>query len=92
MIGSWRFCVVIDPHNYQTIFFTNYFTLCMDKLHVHFDNIIVIGDLNYDLTVPTKSKALKSVCDSFYLRSLVTKARCFTKKCTAVAYRRDLDK
>ena len=40
--------------------FTNDFTLCMDKLHVHFDNIIVIGDLNYDLTVPTKSKVTSS--------------------------------
>ena len=58
---------------------TNDFTLCMDKLHVHFDNIIVIGDLNYDLTVPTKSKALKSVCDIFDLSSLVKKATCFTK-------------
>ena len=58
---------------------TNDFTLCMDKLHVHFDNIIVIEDLNYDLTVPTKSKALKSVCDIFDLSSLVKKATCFTK-------------
>ena len=59
--------------------FTNDFTVCMDKLHVHFDNIIVIGDLNYDLTVPTKSKALKSHCDVFDLSSLVKKATCFTK-------------
>ena len=29
--------------------FTNDFTVCMDNLHVQFDNIIVIGDLNYDL-------------------------------------------
>ena len=59
--------------------FTNDFTVCMDNLHVHFDNIIVIGDLNYDLTVPTKSNALKSVCDVFDLSSLVKKATCFTK-------------
>ena len=53
----------------------------MDNLHVdlHFDNIIVIGDLNYDLTVPSRSKALKSVCDVFDLSSLVKKATCFTK-------------
>ena len=52
--------------------FTNDFTVCMDNLHVHFDNIIVI-------TVPTKSKALKSVCDVFDLSSLVKLATCFTK-------------
>ena len=54
--------------------FTSDFTVFMDKLHVHFDNIIVIGDLNYDLSVPTKSKALKSVCDVFDLSSLVKQA------------------
>ena len=61
--------------------FTNDFTVYMDNLHVHFDNIIVIGDLNYDITVglPTKSNALKSVCDVFDLSSLVKKAPCFTK-------------
>ena len=38
--------------------FTNDVTVCMDKWHEHFDNIFVFGDLNYDITVPTKSKAL----------------------------------
>ena len=60
-------------------YFTNDVTVCMDKLHVHLDNIIVIGDLNYDVTVPTKSKALQSECDVFDMSSLVKKATCFTK-------------
>ena len=34
--------------------FIDDFTTCIDKVHVHFDNIIVIGDLNYDLVKPDK--------------------------------------
>ena len=60
----------------------------MDNLHVHFDNIIVIGDVNYDLTVPTKSKALKSVCDVFDLSSLVKRQRVFSNR----RFSRDFDK
>ena len=30
--------------------FVDDFTVAVDRLHVHFDNIIVVGDLNYDLT------------------------------------------
>ena len=97
VIGSGRFCVVIDPHHYQTtcllMILPRVWITCM---YIS-DNIIVIGDLNYDLTVPTKSKALKSVCDVFDSSSLVKRATCFTKTAPpslidVMHDRRDFDK
>ena len=32
--------------------FIDDFTAGVDRLHVHFDNVIVAGDLNYDFTIP----------------------------------------
>ena len=55
------------------------FTTCIDKVHVHFDNIIVIGDLNYDLLKPDKCQPLHTVCDIFDFTNLIKTPTCFTK-------------
>ena len=45
--------------------FIENFTAAIDRVHVYFDNIMVIGDLNYDVNVPQKSQPLQSICDIF---------------------------
>ena len=47
------------------------FTMCIDKVHVDLDNIIVIGDLNYDLVKPDKFQPLHTVCDIFDFTNLI---------------------
>ncbi|KAK2179388.1 hypothetical protein NP493_493g01000 [Ridgeia piscesae] len=59
--------------------FIDDFTRCIDKVHVHFDNIIVIGDLNYDLVKPDKSQPLHTVCDIFDFTNLIKTPTCFMK-------------
>ena len=59
--------------------FINDFTTCIDKVHVHFDNIIVIGDLNYDLLKPDKCQPLHTVCDIFDFTNLIKTPTCFMK-------------
>ena len=55
------------------------YTTCIDKVHVHFDNIIVIGDLNYDLFKPNKSQPLHTICDIFDFINLIKTPTCFMK-------------
>ena len=73
---KWAIVCTYRPPSMPDAVFTDDFTTCVDRMHVHFNNIIVIGDLNYDLSVPNKSKVLESVCDILDLSSLVKKATC----------------
>ena len=50
------------------------------KVHVYFDNVMVIGDLNYDVNAPQKSQPLQSICDILDYSNLVTKQTCFYYK------------
>ena len=59
--------------------FTDDFTSCIDILHVHFDNILVIGDLNYDLVKLVKRQPLHTVCDIFDCINLFRTPTCFMK-------------
>ena len=60
--------------------FIDDFTAGMDRVHVYFDSIMVIGDLNNDVYVPQQSQPLQSICDIFDYSTLITKLTCFTKK------------
>ena len=42
-------------------------TKYLDKMFINYDNIICIGDLNYDLLIKEKSKPLVNICDNFNL-------------------------
>ncbi|KAK2186232.1 hypothetical protein NP493_209g00006 [Ridgeia piscesae] len=64
--------------------FIDDFTTCIDKVHVHFDNIIVIGDLNYDLVKPDKSQPLHTVRDIFDFTNLIKTPTCFMKDAPAL--------
>ena len=58
--------------------FIDDFNAGIDRVHVYFDNIMVNGDLNYDVNVPHKSQPLQSVCDIFDFNSnLITNPTCF---------------
>ena len=62
--------------------FIDDFTAGIDRVHVYFDNIMVIGDLNTDVNVPQQSQPLQSIGDIFDYSTLITKPTCFTKKNT----------
>ena len=62
--------------------FSDIFTKGLDKVSVHFDNIMVTGDLNYYCLEPSKSKALTYICEKFDLTNMVKSATCFMKNCS----------
>ena len=51
----------------------------LDKVHISIENFILLGDLNYDLSDPTKGKTLRDMCDIFNLQNLIKKPTCFMK-------------
>ena len=62
---KWAIVCAYRPPTLWNSTFSDDFTVTVDRIHVNFDNIIVVGDLNYDLTQPAKSEPLRSVCDNY---------------------------
>ena len=48
-------------------------------MSVKYDNLLILGDLNYDLLSDQKSTPLTNVCDICDLENIVKCATCFTK-------------
>jgi hypothetical protein len=60
--------------------------LCMkglDKISTIFDNIMVLGDLNYDMLHLNKGKVLVELCDIFDLTNVIKTETCHVKNCKA---------
>lgn len=57
-------------------------TKCLDKMFMHYDNLICLGDLNYDLLRKDKCQPLNNVCDNFSLDCIIKEPTCFMKNQT----------
>ncbi|XP_014673473.1 PREDICTED: uncharacterized protein LOC106813766 [Priapulus caudatus] len=53
----------------------------LDTSMQHHENLLLIGDLNFDMLRPEKSQTLKDICDVFDLANLIKTPTCFTKNC-----------
>ena len=69
--------MIISNHCYCN--FEKDFNLILDQSFTKYDHMCIIGDLNYDLLSPEKSKVLNNICDSFNFTNLIKEATCFTK-------------
>ena len=58
----------------STLFIKN-----IDQCIINYDNIIVMGDLNFDMLNDKKCQALKDLCDVLDFSQLVLKPTCFMK-------------
>ena len=54
-------CAYCPPPSMNNSIFIDDFTPGVDILHIHFDNVIVVGDLNYDVNIPLKCQPLQLV-------------------------------
>jgi hypothetical protein len=59
--------------------FNQDFVKSYDQMSVKYDNLLILGDLNYDLLSDQKSIPLTNVCDICDLEKIVKCATCFTK-------------
>jgi hypothetical protein len=58
--------------------FNQDFVKSYDQMSVKYDNLLILGDLNYDLLSDQKSTPLTNVCDICDLENIVKCATCFT--------------
>ena len=61
--------------------FLEYLTKSLDKCFVSYENIIIFGDLNFDMLCTEKSQILNDISDIFSLSQLVKGPTCFKKGC-----------
>ena len=59
--------------------FNQDFVKSYDQMSVKYDNLPILGELNYDLLSDQKSTPLTNVCDICDLENIVKCATCFTK-------------
>ena len=50
----------------QQYFFSDIFSRGLDRISTQYDDILIAGDLNYDLLDKTKDATLLDICDIFY--------------------------
>lgn len=77
---KWIICGLYRPPSMSDKEFSNDFIQTFDQLSVRYDNILILGDLNYNMLLDnSKSTPLNNVCDIFDFSNLIKKATCFTK-------------
>jgi hypothetical protein len=59
--------------------FNQDFVKSYDQMSVKYDNLLILGDLNYDLLSYQKNVLLTNVCDICDLENIVKCAVCFTR-------------
>ena len=62
--------------------FSTYFIKNIDECIRYYENIILLGDLNFDMVNNQKCQTLNDLCDVFNLSQLITNPTCFKKGCT----------
>ena len=53
----------------------------MDLISTRFDNVLTLGDLNYDCLDRTRGSTLLDLCDIFDIKNIIKTATCFMKNC-----------
>ena len=75
--SKWLFSGLYKPPSATESDCYDDFIKTMDKITVHYDNFVFLGDLNYDMKHPDKCKNLMEICDIFDLTNMVKESTCF---------------
>ena len=65
------------PH--VTLSYTENAVKALDSAFRNFNNVILLGDLNFNMLVQEKSAPLTELCDIFNLTNIVKEPTCFPK-------------
>ena len=77
---KWLIFALHRPPSMPNNLFTKHMRTLLDKGIKYYGNLIVIGDLNYDLLCTEKSQTL-DLCDIFDLTNIIKDPTCFKKDC-----------
>ena len=75
MTKSGLYVEYIDPPSMKDDKFIEDFTNTFDKASLNYENVLVLGDLNYNMQDGEKSSPLQSVCDMFDYSNSAKKKR-----------------
>ena len=76
---KWAVLGTYRPPSVKNSVFTDIFTKGLDRISTHYDNILIAGNLNYDMLDKPKGATLSDICDIFDLSSLIKSATCHMK-------------
>jgi exonuclease III len=90
---KWIICGIYRPPSMSDKEFSNDFIQTFDQLSVKYDNILILGDLNYNMLLDnSKSTPSNNVCDIFDFSNLIKKkSNMLYKTCFTNTYRCDFD-
>lgn len=77
--SKWLLLAAYKPPSLSAKRFTDDAVRTLDLAFRHYENFLLIGDLNYNMLCENKRKTLTDLCDIFDLKNLIKKATCFTK-------------
>ena len=70
---KWLLFGIYNPHKVMTDSFLGSLCVALDELSLKYENIVILGDFNCEMTEPV----MKTFSDSYNLKSLVKEATCF---------------
>ena len=70
---KWLLFGIYNPHKVMTDAFLGSLCVALDELSLKYENIVILGDFNCEMTEPV----MKTFNDSYNLKSLVKEATCF---------------
>ena len=68
---KWLICGSYKPPSLNNNTFQDNCDLTLDKAFNKYDNIMIIGDLNFNMLEKTNSQCLNNVCDIFSLDNII---------------------
>ena len=78
---KWAIVGAYRPPSVDNKTFSDLFTKGMDRISTIYDNILIVGDLNYDTLDKNKGATLLDLCDIFDFSNLIKSATCYMKNC-----------
>ena len=77
--AKWLLKGAYKPPSLKNNIFSMDFQTTMDKIYMSYQNVILLGDLNFDLLDTSKGKPLEDMNELFDLKNLVKDPTCFMK-------------
>ena len=78
---KWLIFVLYRPPSMPNNLFTKHMSTLLDKGIKYYENVIVIGDLNYDMLCTEKLQPPDDLCDDFDLTYIIKEPTSFKKDC-----------
>ncbi|CAG2185908.1 unnamed protein product [Mytilus edulis] len=77
--NKWLFIGAFQQPSIPDSTFSTDFNLTTDKVIKKYDNVLIMGDLNFNMLDDNKSSTLNDSCDIFCMKNIINKATCYNR-------------